>query len=122
MKCLNHNQTDAVATCVFCGIALCPSCITKSASRRVICSSVCEAGLSSTEVALESIRQKTIGSNRLAVYFLFGTGLFFGAFAVFETVRAMASGRWHMALFLGGASIVFIGIGAAWSRMVRKKT
>ena len=121
MKCWNHHQTDAVATCVFCGIAICSSCIAKSTTGRVICSPACGKGISSTEAALDSIRQKLVGGNRLLVYFLFGVGFLFGAFALFETARALSSGMWHLALFLGGSAVVFIGIGTAFSRMGSRK-
>jgi len=121
MKCSNHNQVEAVATCVFCGSALCPSCVTRSATGRVICSPGCLSGISNAEAALESVRRKTVGSNRLTVYFCFGSGLIFGIFAGYEAVGAVSSGRWDMAIFLGGLAAVFIGMGIAWSRMMAKK-
>lgn len=121
MKCSNHSQTDAVAICVFCGHGLCSSCATKSTTGRAICSPACSAGIAAAEAALESIRQKTIGANKLAVYFLLGAGILFVGFAIYEAIRAMSSGRWILSLFLGSTGVAFIVIGAAWSQMVRQK-
>ena len=59
MKCSTHLNADAAAVCIHCGRALCPGCITKSESGRVVCSAACLAGLLQTEQALQSLRTRS---------------------------------------------------------------
>ena len=117
MKCSNHNQIDAIATCVFCGRALCPSCITKSNSGRVVCSPACSSGISATEVALESVRQKTLSANRLAAHLLIGLGILFGSFGLF----AMSRKQWFISLYLIGAGVLLAVFGFILLRVASRK-
>ena len=77
MVCVNHNEIQAVAFCVNCGIALCPECRTQTKSGKNVCSSRCGESITKTESAIDLIQTKTLKQNRVAglVYFLLG-GIF----------------------------------------------
>lgn len=122
MKCSNHTQADAVASCVYCGQGLCPACITRSSSGRAVCSPSCAERAASMEAALETVRQKTLNSSRLAAYFLLAAGFIFGCFGIYEITLALSTGRWAMAVFLPGLAFVFFVAGAAMLRMLKSKT
>jgi hypothetical protein len=70
---------------------------------------------------LESVRQKTITSNRYAGYFLLGTGTLLAAFAVFEIRRASQTGRWLLVAFLAAMALAFVVAGIALSKMAKTK-
>jgi hypothetical protein len=122
MKCSNHTQADAVASCVFCGQGLCPSCITRSTSGRVVCSPRCAERATAMEIALETIRQKTLNSGRLVAYFLFAAAFVFNCVGVYEIIEALSTGTWVMALFLPGIGVVFIAAGIGYLRLAKSKT
>jgi methionyl-tRNA formyltransferase len=121
MKCFNHNQVDAIASCVFCGIALCPSCITKSSTGRVVCSTTCTAGASSIETSLAILGQKTVIGYKLVGFFTLATGLVFAVLAVYDIIHAFSTGRWNLAFLTSASTIVFIIFGVAVLRLSRKK-
>ena len=121
MKCFQHNQTDAVGTCIHCGRALCLACVTQSVSGRVICSPACGQALSAAEAALESVRQKTTTSNRYGGYFLLAAGVIFAVMVLFEIRRAVTTGRWLMVGFLAPMAVVFVVGGIAMLKMAAKK-
>ena len=116
MKCSIHNQTDATATCVFCGRALCPSCITTTASGRVVCSAECSTGITNTEATLASIRARTLGANRLTAYLLLGSGLLFIAFGV---RRAAVDGASFITILMEASGGAFCLFGLAWLWMLK---
>src|SRR5690349_6502361 len=53
MKCFNHSETDGVATCNYCGRALCSTCIQTPTAARLVCSTKCADALSLGEKAGE---------------------------------------------------------------------
>jgi hypothetical protein len=71
---------------------------------------------------LESIRQKTVTSNRYAGYFSFSTGTLLAALAVFETPRASQTGRWLLVAFLAAMALAFVFAGIALTKMAKSKT
>jgi hypothetical protein len=73
------------------------------------------------EATLETIRQKTVASNRLAAYFVLVLGCVFACFGIYETVEAFSTGGWAMALFLPGLAVVFIVSGTTMLRMLKRK-
>lgn len=73
------------------------------------------------EATLETIRQKTIASSRLAAYMILAAGFVFGGFGIYEISRALSTGRWTMALFLPGLAAVFIISGVMILRMLKRK-
>jgi len=102
MKCSQHNQTDTDTTCFFCGRPHCLICMTQTKGGWVVCSVRCSEGIGDTEKTLESIRQKTITSNR---YFLLGTGVLMADLALFKTRPFVA--------FLSTTALAFIVAGIA---------
>ena len=70
------------------------------------------------EAAFEIIRQKSVKSGRISAYFLLAAGFLFGCFGIYEITEALSTGRWVMALFLPGISVVFIAIGIAMLRLL----
>jgi hypothetical protein len=74
MKCFNHNATDAVAVCAYCGRALCPACIQAPAGRRVVCSSECEEALGRTERAVQLLLEKSAQSAKASAYYCYLCG------------------------------------------------
>ena len=117
MICINHNDTQAAAFCVNCGIALCPECCTKTKSGKNICSTQCEESITKIEYAIDLIRAKTLKQNKVAgwVYFLLG-GIFlsFSPFFYFD-------GIWQLSIFClaFGVGMVIAGI---WAKKVGKST
>jgi hypothetical protein len=73
------------------------------------------------EATLETIRQKTIASSRLAAYLIIAAGFVFGGFGVYEISSAFSTGRWTMALFLPSVAVVFIVSGITMLRMLKRK-
>jgi len=122
MKCSNHNQIDAIATCVFCGRALCSSCITQSASGRAVCSPACSSKIAITEAALHSLQSKSIAGIKRVAFFALSAGLLFAGIGVHDFIEAMSGGSWILATLSGGLGVILIiwGISAALS--LRKKT
>ena len=121
MKCSNHNQADAVAVCVYCVCGLCPTCHSRSGTGRAVCSVRCSQGLAATEAALEALGRRVVDSNNMAVRLLFGAGLLFIGFGVYEGKRAASNLEWFLTLFMGGAGALLIVTGLALSRAMRKK-
>lgn len=123
MKCFTHSQTDAVASCVYCGHAMCPSCVTPTSSGRSVCSPRCADGAAAMEASLETIRQKTISSNRLAGYFCLVAGITFGGFGVYEISRSISSGSWSVVTLLPCCfAVVLTAVGIAMLRMLKSKS
>jgi hypothetical protein len=73
------------------------------------------------EAALETIRLKTLNSNRLAAYFILAGGFIFGCFGIYEITRAPSTGDWVMAAFISGLAVVFFIAGTAVLRMLKSK-
>jgi hypothetical protein len=122
MKCSNHAPVDAVAACVFCGQGLCSTCITRSSSGRVVCSPRCAGGIAELESAIAAIHQKTLNGYRLLAYLCFAAAALFISLGIYEIVRAQATGRWAMAVFVPIFGLVFIAIGIGALRLVKSGT
>lgn len=121
MKCSNHNQTDAVATCVFCGRALCPSCVTQSATGRIVCSPACSSMLAVTEAELKNVNEKINEGTKRIIYFAFGFGLIFAGTGMYEFIEARSSGAWFLTIFSGGMGLMMIIYSISAALMLRKK-
>lgn len=83
MICYHHSAQPASAICVVCGIGLCPDCIQRSASGKVVCSETCQQILQQTEANLNAVYHKTSAGHRLTGLFCGGAGLALLVFAVF---------------------------------------
>ena len=109
MKCLTHKDSEAVAVCVHCGRALCDSCVTRSASGRIVCSQECAAGSKEIEDLIASTRYRSVRGARVVGYFAVSVGVIFciaAAFLYFVDV-------WPPAAFVGGTGIAIglVGVG-----------
>jgi hypothetical protein len=120
MKCFQHQNTDAIGTCVHCGRALCPACIVQTASNRIVCSGACGQAVSEMEAAFESVRNKTAKSNRYAGYFLMAAGLAMALFDIMAVNLGRTSGHWLLAAFVTPMAIIFIICGVALLRLTKK--
>ena len=120
VKCHSHEHADAVGTCVYCGIGLCRTCLARSASGRAVCSQRCAQASGELEAAILLIREKSVGSNRLAGRFCIAAGLVLLGFGLFELAHRPFFRP--PSLFLCGTSLVFFGAGVAYLRMVAKRT
>jgi hypothetical protein len=111
VNCINHNATEALAICAYCGRALCRDCIQSPMAKRVVCSSDCEIALERNTKAVQLLLDKSIQSARAnAIYCYLGGGLSAGAavaawfmlpspFLIYFTagcaVVLICSGIWH---------------------------
>lgn len=116
MKCSSHHSEEATAVCIHCGRALCPSCVQKSESGRVVCSTGCAAALLATEQAIQSIRARSISSLRTTGYFALGAAVVFGCFGCLE----LYSGISRVGYFLLPLTLVF-GVGGVFYLRIAKK-
>jgi len=116
MKCSPH-QAEASAVCAYCGRALCSECAKPSATQRVVCSEMCDAALTRTDLALQLILQKSLQSARASAFYSYLCGGLSAAGAV---------GAWFylpvpfLVWFTAGCSVVFIASGIWYGRIARK--
>ena len=111
MRCFHHSETDAVATCVNCGKALCSQCVRHARTERIVCSEACETADFKTERSLFLIRKKTALHNTVSAVFLLLAGAVFGLFGLYHVFFA-ASYFFPLAVFTFVLSIVFFVAGA----------
>jgi hypothetical protein len=71
MKCFNHGDTDGVATCTYCGRALCLACIKTPSAARLVCSTKCAEALLLGEKALEMILQQSVRSAQASAFYCY---------------------------------------------------
>src|SRR4051812_30328195 len=103
MKCSTHPAADASAVCIHCGRGLCSTCITRSASGRIVCSSPCASALQNTEKALNILRLKSVASLRWNGYLTLGSALVFAPFA-FLSLR---DGIWQLTVLMLPLAVIF---------------
>ena len=118
MKCLTHKESEAVAVCVHCGMALCESCLTRSESGRFVCSPACGTASKQMEDFIASTRHRSVRGTRTTAYFLYGMAAIFTASAVFFYF----DGVWQLTAFVGVCSIGFAIGGVAFMRVAKKNT
>ena len=117
MKCSTHLNADATSVCIHCGRALCPSCTTKSASGRVVCSPTCSAALLQAEQTLQIIRARSVSSLRTTGYFALAAGIVFGGFGLLEIYNGIE----RLGFFLLPLCAVFVVVGAVYLSIAKKK-
>ena len=117
MKCFKHQESDASAVCIRCGKGVCITCVKQTATNRVVCSAICEAGLAESEQVMQLIKSKTISQNKVSamIYFLIGS------IAVIFAVLAALIGEWALALWCAPFGIAMI-VGGIWSRRVANES
>ncbi len=84
MKCYDHNEIDAVSTCLGCGKALCKSCTQSSKLGIIVCSEACGKRADSRIEMVELIRKKTLTQNKIGGIFLIIFGIVFGVFGIYN--------------------------------------
>ena len=117
MKCSIHPTADATAVCIHCGRALCPGCITKSASGRVVCSEACSKALLQTEQVIHNLRARSVRGARVVGYLSIAIAAVFCGFGAFEFYSGIARLGW----FLVPVSAVLAASGVAFLRIARKQ-
>jgi hypothetical protein len=116
MKCAAHNA-EAIAVCVWCGKALCPTCAKPSASGRMVCSDNCAASLTREAKAMDLVLQKSLQSARGSAFYSFlcaalSAGGAIGAFFYLQVA--------FLIWFCAGCAIVFIASGSWYAWIARK--
>ena len=86
MKCYNHTETEAVATCMGCGKALCMECCFKNVPG-IVCSSLCEDKVNEQNEIIKFIRKKTLTQNKVSGIFSIIAGAIFILFGIFQLTR-----------------------------------
>ncbi len=86
MKCYNHNEIDAVSTCLGCGKGLCKPCIQTSTLGIVVCSQECGLRADGQIEMVELIRKKTLTQNKVGGIFLIIFGIVFGVFGIYNLI------------------------------------
>ena len=81
MKCITHNEIDAVATCARCGAGICPEC-TQGTFYQIDNKPLCkkcnyEVGLENDQIFKKVLRQKKIKMFIFLVTFVIGLVVFF---------------------------------------------
>ena len=106
MKCLKHQNADAVAVCMGCGMALCPICAGRSSEERFVCSDECairvRQSLSSTREGFE----KSARSTRVAAWYTLAIGAVLLGLALLMGVAAHDWGSALYFLFMGPIGVV----------------
>jgi hypothetical protein len=115
MKCFNHSEKDAVATCMGCGKALCHECCPSPAQSPFVCSDQCREKVAAEERTLALIRRKTITQNRVSGAFCIMGSMVFGLFGVFNLT--LPRGFLPLAIFMIATCIAFIIAGVKYLRV-----
>jgi len=103
MKCFNHNERDAVATCKHCFKALCADCAIDTAAG-VSCRGTCEQHVSSAQELMErakTMHEKTSKAHTTNAIFTAVTGVAFQVFGILTEIRPLR-------IFLMSLGVIFI--------------
>jgi hypothetical protein len=119
MKCLKHPTLDAVAICAYCGQALCPECIYKTESPRMVCSSDCAAALSRSERALELVLEQSLHSTRASAFYCYLCGVLSAAASVVAWFMLPSP---FLILFTAGCAVVLLVSGFWYGRAAKKRS
>jgi hypothetical protein len=87
MKCFNHADAEAIATCLGCGKGLCRTCCQTSDSGGVVCSPACKEKTQAEEEALALIRNRAMKGTRVSGILCIVAGLIFGLFGLFHLTQ-----------------------------------
>jgi hypothetical protein len=116
MICGAHSDRQAVALCVNCGIGMCGSCAQKSARGKYVCSGECAHAANLTDEAMAALTSRTQRSAKATAWFcwlLGGLCAPLGALALFGEDK-------FLAVYLLGASAVFLFVGTWYGRIAAK--
>ena len=102
---MSAAPVEAVAVCAYCGRALCVDCAKTSGSKRMVCSTACDAALTRNDRAMQMILQKNLQSARASAFYSFLCGglsaaarrgrVFLSARAVPDLVHSRLQRRLH---------------------------
>jgi hypothetical protein len=117
VKCAGHDS-EAVAICAYCGRALCTDCAKPGATKRMVCSTACDAALTKNDKAMQMILLKSFQSARASAFYSFLCGGLSAAGAVGAYFYLPVP---FLVWFTAGCSVVFIASGIWYGRMARKQ-
>lgn len=118
MKCVKHNENDAVAVCAYCGRALCPACIEEPKAPRVVCSLKCSQALAHSEQALETILSQSIRTARASAFYCYLCAALSAGAAIVAWFMLPST---FLILFTGGCAVVLLVSGVWYGRAARKQ-
>jgi len=113
MKCLNHQTTDAVAVCAYCGRALCAECIHNSGSVTLICSASCAEALARGEKALEMILRQSVRATQASAFYCYVCAALSAGAALVAWFMLPSP---FLILFTGGCALVLLVSGVWYGR------
>ncbi len=87
MRCYNHSDIEAVATCLGCGKAMCKDCCQTRESGIILCSESCQARVENGIEALNLIRSKTLTQSKVTGFFCIIAAAVMGLFGLFNLTR-----------------------------------
>lgn len=116
MNCFNHPEESAVAVCLGCGIAICRSCVTRSADGVSACSPECIMRTESLASGRRLLIQKATSSFRISAWFCWLLGGFLMLFALV----GLGADDYVLASYTGISGAVMVGSGFLFSRAGRK--
>jgi len=119
MKCFNHDTTDAVAVCSYCGQALCKSCVQPRAEQRLVCSSECAEALSCNRNAIQMILQQNLRSAKASAFYCYLCAALSAGAAVVAWFMLPSP---FLILFTGACAVVLFVSGVWYDRNARKKS
>ena len=119
MKCYNHTEIDAVATCLGCGKALCMECCFKNMPG-IVCSSLCEDKITKHNEVNNLIRKKTLTQNKVSGIFCIIAGAIFSLFGIYQLTRE--SYFFPLSLFCIALGVGLILGGIMFLRVAKSKS
>ena len=120
MKCIKHQDAEAVAVCTYCGRALCSDCVqAATAANRLVCSTDCSEALLRGEKALETILQQSMRAAKASAFYCYLCGALSAAAAIVAWFMLPAP---FLILFTAGCSITLILSGIWYGRAAKKQS
>ena len=117
MHCFNHNDRDAVAICISCGMAICPSCVKRTQGDRIVCSDNCAQQLGTL---LQSGRDGLARASRSYVVTAWYLWLLGGGLMAYGVFVVVAQANWDFAYYLLGFGAGSAVIGYFYYRLARR--
>lgn len=116
MKCLNHQDIDAVAVCMGCGMALCPNCARRSPDDRFVCSDECATRVSQFQSRMREGVERTARGNIVAGWYALAIG---AVCLVLGLLMGLGAHDWGSATFF--VLVGPIGVAAGISLLIVAK-
>jgi hypothetical protein len=113
MKCFQHNATDSVAVCAYCGKAICLDCIASPTAARMVCSQHCATALTRESKVIQLLLDKSSQSARASAFYCYLTGGLSAAAAVAAWFILPSP---FLIYFTGGCAAVLFAAGFWYGR------